>query len=173
MSIVPAATLDSAIVSHPSLGLPPRDLNAGYPEAAERIRAAAPRLATRALAHAIDADPTIRARYDEPGQRHLLRDAELLGERVALSVAAGDPRQTSEYADMTAPVYRRKRVPMDDIIALCEGLRAAFPSVLAPAELPVAGAALDGAIEVYRWHRRIAGDARKRNRFLQFIYKGA
>ena len=160
-------------MSHPSLGLPPRDLSAGYPEAAERIRAASPRLATRALSFAIDADPTIRERYDEPGQRHLLHDAGLLAERVALSVAAGDPRPASEYADMTAPVYRRRRVPMDDLVALCEGLRAALPSVLAPAELPSAGAALDGAIEVYRWHRRIAGDARKRNRFLQFIYKGA
>jgi hypothetical protein len=160
-------------VSHPSLGLPPRSLTAGYPEAAERIRGAAPRLAARALAYAIDADSTIRTRYDEAGQRHLLHDAELLAERIALAVAAGDPRPASDYADMTAPVYRRRRVPMDDLVALCEGLRAALPSVLAPAELPAAGTALDEAIEVYRWHRRIAGDARKRNRFLQFIYKGA
>jgi hypothetical protein len=61
---------------------------------------------------------------------------------------------------------------MDDLIALCNGLRAAFPSVLAPAELPSAGVALDAAIEVYRWHRRLAGDARKKNAFLQFLYKG-
>ena len=167
------STLDSAIVSHPSLGLPPLDLTAGYPEAAARIRQSAPRIAARALSVAVTADPTIRERYDEPGQRHLLRDAELLAERVALSVAAGDPAPATEYADMTAPVYRRRRVPMDDLVALCEGLRVALPSVLAPAELPIAGSALDGAIGVYRWHRRIAGDARKRNRFLQFIYKGA
>jgi hypothetical protein len=31
---------------------------------------------------------------------------------------------------------------------------------------------LDEAIAVYRWHRRIAGDARKRNALLQLIYKG-
>lgn len=159
-------------MSHPSLGLPPRDLTAGYPAAAERIRASGSRLAARALSVAIDADPTIRARYDDAGQRHLLRDAELLAERIALSVAAGDPAPATEYADMTAPVYRRRRVPMDDLVALCEGLRAALPSVLAPAELPGANAALDGAIGVYRWHRRLAGDARKRNRLLQFIYKG-
>jgi hypothetical protein len=61
---------------------------------------------------------------------------------------------------------------MDDLVALCEGLRGAVPSVLAPGELPAAWAALDAAIEVYRWHRRLAGDARKRNAFLQFIYKG-
>jgi hypothetical protein len=120
----------------------------------------------------MDADPTIRERFDEPGQRHLLRDAELLAERVALAVAAGDPSLASEYADWTAPVYRRKGVSMDDLVALCEGLRAAFPSVLAPGELPAAAAALDAATEVYRWHRRLAGDARKKNAFLQFLYKG-
>ncbi len=160
-------------MSHPSLGLPPRDLTAGNPEAAARIRGSAPRLAARALAVAIDADPTIRERYDEAGLRHLLLDAGLLAERVALSVAGGAPNPAAEYADMTAPVYRRRRVPMDDLVALCEGLRAALPGVLAPGELATAGAALDAAIEVYRWHRRLAGDARKRNRLLQFIYKGA
>ena len=168
----PGTTLDSAIVSHPSLGLPPLDLSAGSSDAAARIQVAAPRLATRALIVAMQADPTIRDRYDEPGQRHLLRDAELLAQRVALAVAAGNPAPASEYAEWTSIVYRRKAVPMDDLIALCEGLRAAMPSVLAPGELPAAGAALDAAIVVYRWHRRIAGDARKRNRLLQFIYKG-
>ena len=43
---------------------------------------------------------------------------------------------------------------------------------LAPSELPDAEKALDAAIAQYRWHRRLAGDARKRNAFLQFIYKG-
>ena len=166
------STLDSAIVSHPSLGLPPLDLTAGFPDAAARIRTSLSRLAVRALAVAMDADPTIRERYDEAGQRHLLRDAELLAERVALAVAAGDPAPAREYADWTSVVYRRRRVPMDDLVALCEGLRAAFPSVLAPGELSASTAALDAAIEVYRWHRRLAGDARKKNALLQFLYKG-
>ncbi|MDO8484169.1 MAG: hypothetical protein Q7S35_04420 [Candidatus Limnocylindrales bacterium] len=159
-------------MSHPSLGLPPLDVTAGFPDAAARIRTSASRLAARALAVAMDADPTIRERYDEAGQRQLLRDAELLAERVALAVAAGDPSPAAEYADWTAPVYRRRRVPMDDLVALCEGLRAAFSSLLAPGALPAAAAALDAAIEVYRWHRRLAGDARRKNAFLQFIYKG-
>ena len=34
-------------------------------------------------------------------------------------------------------------------------------------------AALDAANAVFKWHRRIAGDARKKNKFLQAIYKGA
>ena len=61
---------------------------------------------------------------------------------------------------------------MDDLIGLCEGLRSAFPSVLAPGELPLATASLDAAIEGYRWHRRLAGDARKKNALLQLLYKG-
>jgi hypothetical protein len=160
-------------VSHPSLGLPPLDPTAGYPEAAARIRTHQYRLAARALRVAMDADPTIEKRYDEPGLRHLLHDAELLAERVALSVATAEPHLAREYAEWTAPVYRRRRIPMDDLVALCEGLRAAFPSVLTPAELPVASAALDAAIAGYRWHRRLAGDARKKNALLQLLYKGA
>jgi hypothetical protein len=159
-------------VSHPSLGLPPLSLTAGSPPAAARIRAKASRLATRALTVAIETDPTIRDRYDEAGQRHLLHDAGLLAERVALAVASGDPSPMREYAEWTSIVYRRKAFPMDDLVALCEGLRAALPGVLTPGEQPAANAALDAAIEVYRWHRRLAGDARKRNRLLQFLYKG-
>jgi hypothetical protein len=165
-------TLDFPIVSHPSLGRPPIDLTAGAPVAAARIRAAVSQLAAQALATALDDDPTLRERNDEAGLRARLHDAELLAERVALSVAAGDPALAREWAEWTAPVYRRKRVPLDDLIRLCEGLRTALPSVLAPSELPSAGLALDEAIAQYRWHRRIAGDARKRNAFLQFLYKG-
>ena len=38
--------------------------------------------------------------------------------------------------------------------------------------MPGATAAIDEAIAAYKWHRRLAGDARKRNALLQFIYKG-
>jgi hypothetical protein len=124
------------------------------------------------LADALDRDPTLRDRNDETGLRQRLRDAELLAERVALAVAVGDPAPAREYAYWTSAVYRRKRVPLDDLINLCEGLRAALPAVLLPAEMPAADLAIDGAIAQYRWHRRLAGDARKRNAFLQFIYKG-
>lgn len=159
-------------MSHPSLGLPPPDLTAGSPAGAERIRASRRRLGARALEHALTSGGDLRDRYDEAGLRHLLHDAALIAERIALCVAAGDVTPAREYAEQTAPVYRRRKVPMDDLIALCEGLRAALPSVLAPADLPAAGAALDAAIDAYSWHRRIAGDARKKNAFLQFLYKG-
>ena len=159
-------------MSHPSLGLPPPDLTAGLPEAAERIRAASERLTGRALEVALAETPTMRERYDEVGLRRLLRDTGLLLERVALSVASGDPYHTKAYADMVSPVYRRRNVPLDDLIALCHGIRAALPGVLKPDEQEPAGAALDEAIEVFRWHRRLAGDARKKNALAQFLYKG-
>ena len=159
-------------MSHPSLGLPPPDSTAGLPDAAARVRTNVERLAARALRVAMDADATLKTRYDEAGLRQLLRDAALLAERVAVCLERGDSGNAREYAEWTAPLYRRRFVPMDDVIALCNGLRAAFPSVLAPGELPFAGDALDAAIAGYKWHRRIAGDARKKNAFLQLLYKG-
>jgi hypothetical protein len=160
-------------VSHPSLGRPPRDLTAGSPTAARRIRAAASNLAARALEAAAERDETFMTRYDELALRQRLNDAELLADRIALSVAAGDPTPAREYADWTAPVYRRKHVPLDDLINLCEGLRVALPSVVDGQALVLAEGAVDEAVAQYRWHRRLAGDGRKRNAFLQFIYKGA
>lgn len=159
-------------MSHPSLGRAPINAIGGTRDAARRIQDASGTLAARALEAALDRDPTLGQRNDEVGLRQRLRDAELLAERIALAVAAGNPGLAAEYADWTAPVYRRKRVPLDDLINLCEGLRAALPLTLAPHELPAADAAIDAAIAQYRWHRRLAGDARKRNAFLQFIYKG-
>ena len=130
-------------------------------------------LAARALESAVDRDPTLKTRYDELRLRERLHDAELLADRVALSVAAGDPEPAKDYADWTSPVYRRKQVPLDDMINLLEGLRQAVPSVVDGQALADAEAAIDDAIAQYRWHRRLAGDARKKNAFLQFIYKGA
>jgi hypothetical protein len=159
-------------VSHPTLGLPPADLRPVFPDAFARLRAGAPRLAARAVEVAIELDPTFRDRYDEAALRGRLRDAELLVHKLAQSVRVDDPTAIREYAEMVAPVYRRKRVPMDDLVGLCEGLRAALAGVLRDDEAISAGRALDDAIAIFRWHRRLAGDARKKNPFLQFIYKG-
>jgi hypothetical protein len=160
-------------VSHPSLGAPPPNRSAGLAAAAARLRAARARLGTRALEIAIERDPTFRDRYPELGLRKLLRDTEPMIDRLAYALDYGDPDGLAAWADWVVPVYRRRRVPMDDVIQLCEGLRLASASVLAPAERPPADIAIDKAINVLRWHRRLAGDARKRNRLLQAIYKGA
>jgi len=169
---VPTIPATLPLVSHPSLGRPPLDLTAGFPDAADRLRTSRGRIAARALDIALADRNGMRERYDELGLRKLLRDAELLVDRLALSVAANDPSCMREYAVWTDIVYRRRRVPMDDLVALCEGIRTASANVLSSAELAAANEALDEAIEVYRWTRRLAGDARKKNAFLQFLYKG-
>ena len=121
---------------------------------------------------AVDADPTFRSRYDEAGLRNLLRDAEVLTERLALSVAGDDPYWLAEFADQTATVFRRRGVKMDDVIRILEGIRAAARGVLSADEQASADRALDAGVEVYRWYRQIAGDARRKNPILQALYKG-
>lgn len=148
------------------------DMTAGFPAAADRIRASRVRLAVRALESAIDRDPTLRERQGEAGLRHLLRDTDGYLERVARAVASDSPAQVREWADWVAPVFRRRHVPMDDLIALSEGVRVALAAVLSGEERVPADAALDEGIAVFRWYRGIAGDARKRNRYLWAIYKG-
>ncbi|MDP9483844.1 MAG: hypothetical protein M3P84_11570 [Chloroflexota bacterium] len=160
-------------MSHPTLGLPPPDMTAGFPEAAKRLSQARDRVAARALERALAADPTLRERYDEVGLRLLLRDARGAVDELAKSLASADPSFLAEWADQVAPIYRRRRVPMDDLIALADGLRLATESVVAPGEREPIDTALDQTIVIFRKYRRLAGDARKRNRFLQFIYKGA
>lgn len=173
--MVPAAPSPAArlrAVSHPALGLPMTDMTAGSPAAADRIRAARARLAARALEAAVDGDPAMRERHGEAGLRHLLRDTDGYLERVARAVASGDPAQVREWAEWVAPVFRRRRVAMDDLIALSEGIRVALAAVLSGDDRAVADAALDAGIAVFRWHRGLAGDARKRNRYLFALYKG-
>jgi hypothetical protein len=160
-------------MDHPSLGAPPRDLRAGWPAAAGRLRAARSRIAARALEIALDGDPTIRDRHGELGLRKLLRDTNVLLDRLEIALASGDPAVMREYAEWVAPIYRRRRVPLDDMIRLADAIRRAAGSVLMPDEQPPADLALDAAIAAFRAHRRLAGDARKRNPILSFLYKGA
>lgn len=167
------SAVDFAAVGHPTLGEPPVDFTAAHPAAAARLRANSDAIAARALETAIDLDPTLRERHDEFGLRHLLRDVSVELDRVALSVASGRETFVAEWADWVAPLYRKRRVPMDDLIRLSEGLRQALRGYLGPDEMPDADRALDRAVAVFKWNRRIAGDARKRNRILAFIYKGA
>jgi hypothetical protein len=160
-------------VSHPSLGLPPRDDTAGFPNAAARLLRGRARLGQRALEIAVDRDPAFRERHDELALRKLLPDTEIIIDRLALSIASDDTAPMHEFADQVVPVYRRRKVSMDDLIKLFEALRAAAGSFLDDAEAVPMHAAIDEAIAVFKWHRRIAGDARSRNKLLQLIYKGA
>jgi hypothetical protein len=159
-------------VSHPSLGLAPRSLQVGFPDAADRLRAQRVPLAARALEVAIDADPTIRARFDDAALRGLLKDTQVHVDRLALCVAGNDSHWLKEFADQTAPVFRRREVPMDDVCRILEGLRTGARGVLSEEEMVPADAALDEAVTVYRWYRRLSGDARKKNPIIEKLYRG-
>jgi hypothetical protein len=160
-------------VSHPSLGLPPRDLNAGDPAAAAALRAAGSRLRSRALEGALALDPTMRDRHDDLVRDALLSDLQAFVDRLVVAVSSGDAGAMATFADLVAVRYRKRKIAMDDVITLCEGLRRAAAAVVEPAAQPTIDAAIDAAIAVFKWHRRLAGDARKRNPLLAFIYKGA
>jgi hypothetical protein len=160
-------------VSHPSLGLPPLDLTAGYPGAAASIAALRSRLAARALEIAVDADPGFRTRYSDLALRQLLADTEAMVDRLAMAVGSGDPNVMGNWAYQVAPRYRKRNVPMDDVIGIANGLRDAAAAAIAPDAVPALHAAIDAAVAPLRWHRRLAGDARKRNPVIAFIYKGA
>jgi hypothetical protein len=172
LRITASGAVSFGTVSHPSLGNPPRSLRAGFPDAAARLRTSRAALAVRALEVAVDADPTMRTRYDEAGLRNLLRDAEVHVDRLALCVAGDDSYWLGHFADQAATVFRRRRVGMDDVVRLMEGLRAAARGVLTEDEMVPADAAIDEAVKVYRWYRRLSGDARRKNPILDAIYKG-
>lgn len=146
---------------------------AGDTAAATALRNGGARLRARALAAALDLNPTMRDRHPEVVIQALLSDVEAFHDRLIVAVASGDPHAMATFADLVAVRYRKRKIPMDDVIALCEGLRRAAASVVEPAAVPVVDAAIDEAITVFKWNRRLAGDARRRNPLLAFIYKGA
>ena len=151
----------------------PPDMTAGFPAAAARLVAATDVIGARALGDALESTPGMRERYDEHGLRQLLRDTRVMVERVAKSVASGDPIWTRDWTDWVAPVYRRRGVPMDDVAALMQGVRRAAAALLSEEERVPLNEAVDASIAVLRYHRRFSGDARTRNPILNAIYKGA
>jgi hypothetical protein len=160
-------------VSHPSLGLPPPDLWAGDRAAADALRSGGARLRARAFAAALDLDPTLADRHNELARQALVADLEAFLDKLVVAVSSGHPHAMATFADLVAVRYRKRKVPMDDLVTLCEGLRRAAVAVVEPGAEPVIDAAIDEAITVVKWHRRLAGDARKRNPILSCIYKGA
>ena len=135
---------------HPNLGLAPIDMPAGFPAA----------------------DPEFKARFDEAGLRHLLHDAEVLIERLAMCVASNDRRWLAEYAEWVGPIFRRRGVSQSDVAALCEGLRKTVAPRLGHDELAVMDRSLDAAIAVFKKNGRLAGDSHKRNALLKWLYRG-
>jgi hypothetical protein len=159
-------------VSHPTLGLPPRSLEAGYPAAAARLRAQRASLASRALEVAVDSDLSIRRRYNDAGLQALLADAQVLVDRLALCVASDDTHFLREFADHSASVFRRRKVAVMDVIGLLEGIRAGARGVLTGEEMASADRAVDAAVAVFKRFHNIRGDAREWNPVTSKLYKG-
>ena len=136
----------------------------------DRIR---DRLAARAFEAALTADPTLRERYGEPAQRRLLLDTGTLLDVVGRAVAAGDPLLVRGWADQAVPPFRRRGVSMDDLTTLANAIRSVVDGAVPPEAFPIVDTGLNRAIEVFKWHRRIGGDTRRRNKLLAFLYKGA
>lgn len=148
-------------------------MRAGWPADAERLRRAAGEVRLRTFDIAFARAPGLRDRPGEVRLRTLYRDLEGLLEIVARVVASNDPSLLRSWAEWVVPVYRRRRIAMDDLVLICEALRAALAAVLEVEAREPAGRGLDEAIRVFRAHRRLGGDARPRNRLLAAIYKGA
>src|SRR5512132_3692267 len=100
----------------------------------------------------------MRERHDELAIRRLLRDTVALIDRVVESMAAGDPEPARSYAEATPPAYRRRKVPMHDLITLCEAVRTAIGAVLPKSDMGLVDASIDVMIGRFKWHGRIAGD---------------
>jgi hypothetical protein len=157
---------------HPNLGLAPLDMTAGFPAAADALRRNRAAIAARALEAAVAADPEFQGRFDDAGLRQLLHDAEVLIDRLAMCVAANDPRPMAEYAEWVGPIFRRRGVSLGDVAAVCEGIRETASPKLGDDEAGALGRTLDAAVEVFRKNGRLGGDPHKRNALLKWLYRG-
>jgi hypothetical protein len=157
---------------HPNLGLAPIDMKSGFSGAAGRVRRDSSGIAARGLEAAVQADPSLRARYDDMGLRHLLRDGELLVERLAMCLGSDDVRWLAQYAEWVGPSYRRRQVPLADLATLCAGIREAIAPDLTADELACADRALDAAAVVLQRNGRVAGDRHKRRAIFKWMYRG-
>jgi hypothetical protein len=157
---------------HPNLGLAPVSMTAGYTEAAEKVRRDSLKIAARALVVAAEADPTIKERYSDVGLRRLVRDSEVLTERLAMCLASDNPRWLGGFAEWVGPIYRRRGVTLLDLAALCSGIREAIEPDLSADELGSATRALEAATTVFRRNSRLAGDRHKRSALWNWMYRG-
>ena len=165
----PAAT---PAYRHPNLGPAPVDQTAGFPDAAEKVRAGAATIAANALEAAVKADPTIRTRYDQVALRRLLRDGELLADRLATCLASGRDKYLTDYAEWIGPICRRRGLSLGDLAAVCAGMREGLEPQLNPDELAAATRSLEAAAAVFKRNGRLAGDSHQRNALLKWMYRG-
>ena len=59
-----------------------------------------------------------------------MRDAQVVLEKLSVSVASGSINPLKTFTEHATPTWRRRRISMDDVTDLYEGLRIAVPAVL-------------------------------------------
>ena len=156
---------------HPAIGLPPSDATAGHPDLARRIRAERSRLPARAMEAALRIDPGLRDRHDDLALRRILRDYEGHLDQLERALATGEDRHVVQYGEWLVPVYRRRKVRMNDVVTFIAGLRDEVIGVAAAADADAVRAVTGAWIERLRHHRRLPGD-HEGNSLVRLIWKG-
>jgi hypothetical protein len=157
---------------HPTLGLPPHDVTAGLPDVAERLQTNRDRIARLSLQTTVRDANGFAERYDEDALRLFLRDLERHVQQLAKALATGKDYYVTSYGEWLVPVYRRRKVPIADVLALLAGLQAAASTVMSPDEKRVSDDLFERWVMVLRKHQRLAGD-HKGNSVIRFFWKGA
>ena len=93
-------------MSHPLHGTRPLDTSAGFPEAAAQISARWSEVADRGIIAAVEFNPELRDRVGDLGLRHLLRDAEVVLQKLCESVGAGSVAPLSITLIAAVPTTR-------------------------------------------------------------------
>jgi hypothetical protein len=142
------------------------------PEAAARLRNARARLAADALRAALARDPGLGTRYDADQLRTFLRDCERHVVQLALALEEGRVGRMTEYVDVIVPVFRRRRVPLEDLATMLLGTLDAAHAELSPAAGDAATRIVEAGLARLERPRHLPGD-RPRNPILHFLWKGA
>ena len=142
------------------------------PEAAARIRAQRPTLAADGLRAAIERDPGLPVRYDDTQLRLVLRDADRHLLQLASALELGDVDPMTSYVSMLVPLFRRRKMPLDDVATLLLGIRDAVVAALPPADGEAATTVTEIALSTLERPRHLPGD-RRRNPIVSFLWKGA
>ncbi len=142
------------------------------PAAAARLREERRRLAADALRAAIARDPGLEMRHDAEQMRAFLRDCERHVLQLAFALERGTLTPVTEYVEMLVPVFRRRRVPLEDFACMLLGTLDAARAELPPADGDTAAQVIEAGLSQLERPRHLAGD-RSRNPILQFLWKGA
>ncbi len=159
-------------MAHPTLGLPPHDVSAGQPAAAARLRANRARIARLALQATVRDAEGFSERYDETALRLFLRDFERHVEQLARALETGEDFYVVSYGEWLVPIYRRRRVPMADFMAMLAGLQVASATAMTPDENKIGDELFERWNGTLKWHQRLPGD-HKGNSLIRFFWKGA